>query len=426
MAQLNRKKQPPIHTVSPGLIPEVQNFVLSNGISVYIIDAGTEELMKFDLIFEAGQIEEDKPLLASTVNSMLAEGSQRFTAEELNENLDFFGAIFNNFTEKDAAGISMLFLNKHIEKLLELCTEILFHPVFPEAELKSLMKKRYQWFMLNQEKVQNVAFELFFESVFGDAHPYGRRILAADFEGLSVQMLRDFHQNHYDPSGMTIIASGKIHPETIPLLEKYFGNLPLTRKKITEHLKPAGQNGEIISVIKKKAVQTAIRIGSQTIGKRDPDYHGLKILDTILGGYFGSRLMRNIREEKGYTYGINSSLSSFNLAAYKIINTEVGSEYTEQTIAEIFSEIRQLQEIPVDKEEMDIVRNYMLGEMVRMFDGPFALAESFRSVWEFGLANSYYYDMAEKIKTIKPDEIIHLAKTYYNIDDLHIIVVGPE
>jgi len=426
MAPLNRKEQPPLFIVSPGIIPEAEKVVLSNGVIVYQINAGTEELMKLDFIFEAGQIEEETPLVASTVNSMLAEGSTSFTAEELNENLDFHGAIFNNFTEKDAAGISVLFLTRHIEKIFELSREILFHPLFPEAELISMMKKRLQWYHLNQEKGPNIAYERFFESVFGPVHPYGRRVIFSDFEGITVEMLRDFHTQHYDPSGMTIIASGKIHPATISLLEEYFGKLPLRRKNSKQHIPPSGEKSGRITIPKKSAVQSSIRLGSETIAKRHPDYHGLKILDTILGGYFGSRLMKNIREEKGYTYGINSGVTSYNLAAYKFISTEVGSDYTEQTIDEIFNEIRLLQTVPPGKDEMEIVRNFMLGEMVRMFDGPFALSESFRSAWEFGLGNSYYYDLSQKIKTIEPDEIIHLAKTYYNIDDLHIIVVGPE
>jgi predicted Zn-dependent peptidase len=426
MTILNRANQPQIFAVSPGIIPEVVTVNLSNGIKVYIIDAGTEELMKLDFIFEAGQIEEEIPLLASTVNSMLAEGTGSFTAEELNENLDFYGAIFNNFNEKDAAGISILFLNKHLEKVLELCNEILFRPVFPEAELVSLMNKRLQWYNLNQEKVQNIAFERFFESVFGSVHPYGRRVIATDFSGLTVDMLRDFHSLNYDPSDLTIIASGKIDPLTIPLLDGFFGKLPFNRKKSRNHDFPAAGTRGRVSFVKNGAVQSAVRIGSVTIGKTHPDYHGLKVLDTILGGYFGSRLMKNIREEKGYTYGISSSVTSFKLAAYKIIITEVGSDYTEKTIEEIFNEIRMLQKFPVGNDEMEIVRNFMLGEMVRMFDGPFALAESFRSAWEFGLDNTYYYDLADRIKSISPDEIIHLAKTYYNIDDLNIVVVGPE
>jgi predicted Zn-dependent peptidase len=152
----------------------------------------------------------------------------------------------------------------------------------------------------------------------------------------------------------------------------------------------------------------------------------LKILDSILGGYFGSRLMKNLREEKGYTYGISSSLSSFDLSGYKIISTEVGSKYSQKSIDEIYKEIRILQNVAVKKEEMSIVRNYMSGEMVRMFDGPFALAESFRSAWEFGLDNSYYHRLSEKIRTIEPDEIVELAKKYYNIDELYEITAGSE
>jgi predicted Zn-dependent peptidase len=152
----------------------------------------------------------------------------------------------------------------------------------------------------------------------------------------------------------------------------------------------------------------------------------MKILDSVLGGYFGSRLMKNIREEKGYTYGINSSISSLDLTGYKMISTEVGQKNYKKAIDEIYKEIKLLQTVPVKKEEMEVVRNYMLGEMLRMFDGPFALAESFRSAWEFDLDNSYYYRLAEKIKTIDPDEIIELARTYYNIDDLYEITVGAE
>jgi len=150
------------------------------------------------------------------------------------------------------------------------------------------------------------------------------------------------------------------------------------------------------------------------------------VVDSILGGYFGSRLMKNIREEKGYTYGISSSLSSLDLSGYKVISTEVGQKYYQKTIDEIYKEIRLLQNNPVTKEELAVVRNYMSGEMVRMFDGPFALAESFKSAWEFGLDNSYYYRMAEKIKTIDADEITELAKTYYNIYDLYEVTVGAE
>jgi len=422
-----RKTQPPIVPVGPGELPEANKFLLDNNVPVYTIEAGSEDLMKLEFVFNAGQTTEKTPLVSSTTNLMLTEGTENYTADNLNYTLDFYGTFLSMYAEKDSAGMSILFINRHLEKIIGLCSEILFHPVFPKEELDALMKKRLQWYTLGREKVHVIATDQFFESVFGSSHPYGRKNIAQDFTGISRELLVDFHKEHYTTSGMTIIAAGKIPAETLALLNRYFGqpseknNLPAGNKIV-----PVGEKIRKIHIPRKDAVQASLRIGSATINKRENDYPGLKVVDTVLGGYFGSRLMKNIREEKGFTYGIHSSVVSFNLSAYKVIATEVGKEYTSQTLDEIYNEILSLQKYPVEKDELEIVKNFMLGEMVRMFDGPFALAESFRAAWEFGLDNSYYYKLAGKIRTIEPDEIIHLARTYYRIDDLYEIVVGPE
>jgi predicted Zn-dependent peptidase len=287
------------------------------------------------------------------------------------------------------------------------------------------MKKRVRWFMVNREKVQNLAIDKFFESIFGKSHPYGYQISEEDFTTITTLNLSDFHSRYYTPQNMAVIVSGKIHEKTNELLNSYFGKIE-NGKSIKEYPDKLIEAEELkkVHIDKTGAVQTAIRIGSATINKRSHDYPGLKVLDSILGGYFGSRLMKNIREEKGYTYGINSSLSSLDLSGYKVISTEVGQKNYQKAVEEIYKEIKLLQTIPVSKEEMSIVRNYMSGEMLRMFDGPFALADSFKSAWEFGLDNSYYYRLAEKIKNIDSDEIIQLANKYYNIDDLYEITVG--
>jgi zinc protease len=357
----------------------------------------------------------------------LSEGSQNYTSEELNRVLDFHGAFLNLYAEKDRAGIVVFFLSKHIEKVMELSREILFCPVFPVEELNSLMNKRLRWFLVNKEKVQNLAIDEFFESVFGKHHPYGHKVTEPDFEMMNPALLKDFHSKYYTPDNMAVIISGKIHSETPELLDRYFGEIssPFIYNEDSGNVLK-GEKRRKIHIDKPGTVQTAIRIGSSTINKRHPDYTGLKILDSILGGYFGSRLMKNIREEKGFTYGIGSNVSSLDQTGYKVISTEVNQKNCKKAIDEIYREIRLLQSVPVEKNELEVVRNYMSGEMVRMFDGPFALAESFRSAWEFGLDNSYYHRLAEKILTIEPDEIIQLAKTYYNIDELYEVTVGTK
>ena len=417
--------QPPVFPVEKVVIPEAMSFRMSNGVPVFMIDAGTEEIMRLEFTFRAGQVVEHIPLLSSTTNQMLSEGSQNYSSEELNRLLDFYGAFLNLSAEKDRAGLVIYFLNKHIDKVLEFCREILFRPTFPDAELSALMKKRLNWFRINREKVQNFASDQFFESVFGKDHPYGYQINENDYSGLTSSLLKDFHSKYYTPDNMAVIISGKIHEKTKELLNTHFGDIPLKNSDCKDSAITL-KRGDIkkIHIDKAGTVQTAIRIGSSTINKRHPDYPGLKILDSILGGYFGSRLMKNIREEKGYTYGINSSVSSLDLTGYKIISTEVAPKNLQAGIDEIYKEILLLQNVPVKKEEMSIVRNYMSGEMVRMFDGPFALAESFRAAWTFGLDNSYYYRLSEKIRTIDPDEIIELARTYYNLDELYQITAG--
>ena len=419
--------QPPVFPVEKVLIPEAKFFSLSNGVPVYLIEAGTEDIMRIEFIFKAGLIREDLPLLASTCNMMLSEGSKNYSSEELNRLLDYYGIFLNQSAEKDSAGIVLFFLNKHIEKVLELSREILFHPVFPEPELNSLMKKRLRWYLVNREKVQTLAIDQFFESLFGKNHPYGHQVIESDFENLTPSFLSDFHRRNYTTRNMAVIISGKINNRTAELLDLIFANIGSggTDKEDNSNLM-RGEKIKKVHINKPGTVQTSVRIGSTTINKRHSDYPGLKVLDSILGGYFGSRLMKNIREEKGYTYGISSSISSLDLSGYKVISTEVSHKNCQKTIDEILKEIKVLQNVPVKKEEMAVVRNYMSGEMLRMFDGPFALAESFRSAWEFGLDNSYYHRLAEKIKTITPDEIIELARTYYKIDDLYEITVGSE
>jgi predicted Zn-dependent peptidase len=420
-----KRIQPPVYHIDDPLIPKDLSVRLDNKIPVYLIESGTEDIVRVEFTFKAGQVNEYLPLLASTTNLMLTEGSVNYSAIKLKELLDFYGSFINLYTEKDNAGLVIYILNKHIEKVLELAGEILFRPLFPENELRALMNKRLNWFRVNKEKVQNLAMDQFFESVFGKHHPYGRKFVVEDFENMTSVVLKDFHQKYYNAVNMAIIISGKIPENTIPVLNRLFGSFSSPNIYIEDPSnKLKGSAKKRTHIHHPGSTQCSVRIGSPTINKRHPDYPGLKVLDAIIGGYFGSRLMKNIREDKGFTYGVGSYVTSFDLSGYKVISTDVGISNTREAIDEIYKEIEILHREPVSKDEMEVVRNYMLGDLVRMFDGPFACADSFKSVWEFGLDYSYYHRLSEKIKTITPDEIIALASTYYKLEDLYEITAG--
>lgn len=422
---IQRHIQPPVFPFDARILVPTEFVYLHNGTSLFLINAGTEDVMRMEFVFRAGMVREYLPLLATSTNMMLTEGSEKYSSEELNSILDYYGIFLNLSVEKDTAGLTVYFLNKHIEKALELIDEILFRPVFPKKELNILMKKRVDWYRVSREKVQNLAMDQFFESVFGNHHPYGRQVCERDFDGMSPSLLKDFHAKFYKPEKMTVIISGRIPEQTVGLFENYFGAQQSKEIYIEDSgnfIKGANEKKKHIE--KSGALQTAFRIGSSTINKRHPDYPGLKFLNVILGGYFGSRLMKNIREEKGFTYGIHSSVSSMDMSGFKVISTEVGKNKSDQAADEIYKEIRLLQTKPVENEELEVVRSYMSGNMIRMFDGPFAIAESFKAVWEFGLDYNYFVRLMNTIRTINPDEILRLANTYYNIGDLYEITAG--
>ncbi|MDQ1297134.1 MAG: zinc protease, partial [Bacteroidota bacterium] len=267
--------QPPIFPVDPGIIPDARRIRLKNNIPAFLIEAGTENISRIEFTFTAGSVKENIPLLASTTNMMLTEGTKNYTAAKLNRTLDFYGSFYNLFSEKDRAGIVIYCMNKHLEKILGLASEILFHPVFPPDELKTLMKKRLSWYLINREKVNSLAMDQFFESIFGSSHPYGRKVIADYFNKIDNAALKDFHSGFYRPETLAIIVAGNIHEKTVDLLDNYFG------KVVSETIRPTApgriperQKNRKVHIDKPGAVQTAIAIGSSTINKRHPDYPG--------------------------------------------------------------------------------------------------------------------------------------------------------
>ena len=173
-------------------------------------------------------------------------------------------------------------------------------------------------------------------------------------------------------------------------------------------------------------VQSSIRIGWNSVCKNHKDFAGLQVANTILGGYFGSRLMHNIREEKGYTYSIGSIAGSLRFAGFITIVTEVANEYRDRTLEEIFKEVRILRETEPSADEMILVRNQIMGEMVRAFDGPFAQAECVKGVIDYGLTMDYYHNLEETIRTITPDKIKELFRTYYIPEDAVQVIAGAK
>ena len=424
---LNRKQQPPRHIPDKIIISKAEDLILPNGVRLLSINAGSEDICRLELNFNAGSRYQNKPAVSRATLSMLTEGSKKFTSHQIAEKFDFYGSFCEQSSDRDYGKVSLFSLIKYLNESLNLLEEILKNPVFPERELKTYRIKGKQSLIVELEKVSTLARQDFFKGVFGRNHPYGVFVDPKDYENLQRDDLISFHHQYISSKLCTMVVTGKIDSKVIDEITRVFGSTNWGEQNITL---PAIGNYELLNQrkfysLKEDAVQSAIRIGRKLINRKHDDYQGLVVLNTILGGYFGSRLMKNIREDKGYTYGISSSILPLKEHCVFVIGTEVGSEFTIPALNEIYKEIKRLQEEPVSEEELDLVRNYLLGELLRSFDGAFAIADSITSLLEY---NDLDYDFFDKtiqtIKTITPTELMNLANSYLRNDDLVECVAG--
>ncbi len=425
---LNRKIQPEIKNIDQihFIVPEKK--LLNNKVPVYEIDAGAQDVTVIRFVFKAGDWYQQHPLIASTANRMLREGSKQYSSFAIADKLDFYGAELETYCSSDFAEIALFTLNKYIENLLPVLEDIIKHPVFPEQELSVFLQNQKQNLIIKREKVNFVAKEYFDKLIFGNSHPYNNIQDIKDFETLDRNELLNFQKAHYSSENCSIIVAGKTDQTIMSLLNKFFGDndwsseSPINSNSFT--IKTESQKIHFIE--KKDAVQSAIRIGKPLFNRTHPDYVGFRLLNTVLGGYFGSRLMSNIREDKGFTYGIGSNVMSLLHAGYFYISTEVGIKDCKQTLDEIYFEIERLKNEPVPENELELVKNYLLGNLMRNMDGPFAQADLFKTIMKYGLANSYYEKYVDKLKSIRSEELSELAIKYLDTTTMLELVVGKK
>ncbi len=423
---LDRNKIPTLGKPTHLDLKNPECLVLENGVETFFIDAGDEEVTRVDLVIEAGSAQQTKKMVADSVSNLLREGTKNFNSKQLAEKLDYFGAYFDVNTSKDNTILTLFSLTKHLPELLPVMAEMLNEAVFPEEELRIHMERSKQEFLVNIEKVSYKASLEFNQLVFGKNTAYGQVLELDDFEKLKRSDLLDFYRRYFVPQKSYIILSGKVDGLVKDMAARYFGNgwakgnhLPnysfnySTINPVKEHF-----------VEKKGSMQSAIRLGRQIVSKQHPDYNRFVLLNTILGGYFGSRLMSNLREDKGFTYGVSSFVANYLHNGYFSVATEVNADHTDAALDEIYKEIKILREKRVGDEELALVKNYIYGTFLRNFDGPFALAERFKSVRDFKLGFDFYQKSLKEIMTIDAGQLIETANKYLQTEDLYRLVVG--
>ena len=427
MVTMNRKTAPLIKdAIEFNLeLKPYQKFTLDNGVPVYTIDAGAQEVVQVEMVFYAGNWFEKQKSVAAAVNYLLKNGTSTKSAFEINEEFEYYGAYCNRSCFNETAVVSLSSLSKQLPAVLPVVRDMITDSVFSEAELDIYKQNSKQRIKVNLQKCDFVATRLIDAYVFGEAHPYGKYTNPEGLDALNSDLLKDFFKQYYLNGQCVIFVSGKLPVDIEQQLNKAFGDLSL--KAFNNQLEtiiqsPAAEKKYRIEN-DANGVQGAIRIARPFPNRHHPDFMKVMVLNTVFGGFFGSRLMSNIREDKGYTYGIHSYVQNHIHDSAWMISTEAGKDVCEATIEEVYKEMKLLREDLVDDEELLLVRNYLIGTILGDLDGPFQIMGRWKNLVLNNLDGDYFYRSIETIKNISAEELRELSKKYLNPADFYEIVV---
>ncbi|TWJ00704.1 putative Zn-dependent peptidase [Mucilaginibacter frigoritolerans] len=425
---IDRKKAPEFRAIDNiNLIKPVKQ-KLDNGCNVFSFNSGDQDLVRIEWIFGNQRFDEKKPLLNVAVNTMLTDGTSTLTAAQIADKVDFYGAFLQVDYGYDNSQVVLYSLNKHLQHTLPVIKDILTDSVFPEKELETFIRNQQQKLQVSMQKNDFVARRGFNKALYGDTL-YGLGAENDTYKTLRREDMLLFFKQMYQPSNCTIIVAGKIEPGILELITDTFDKKWVNSSEKSDtsqpELKPSAEHFYFIE--KPDALQSAIRMGIPAINRNHPDFAALQVLNTILGGYFGSRLMANIREDKGYTYGIGSGMSALKHGGALFIATEVGADVCKAAVNEIEKELNLLQTELITEEELSLVRNFLLGSLLGSLENVFSHADKFKNLYFAGLDYDYYdyYDRyVETVKTVTAGHLQELAKQYLNFNQFYKVIVG--
>lgn len=416
--KLDRSIAPPIKDAIEFelTLPPYKKATLSNGVEVYTVDMGNEEAMMISWIFDAGNWWESKKGVAAAANSLLKNGTKSRNAFQISEHFEYYGSFFNRSTQHETSELTLHCLNRHIGELLPMVAEIISDSVYPTEELEIYKKNSQQRLQVSLKKSDFVAARLIEAYLYGIEHPYGRYSEQGDYQALQREDLTQFFDRFYRNGACRIIAAGKLPADLLTRLEANFGSLPIhapgkNSVRPSFAITPATERKHNVSN-DPKGVQGSIRIARNFPNRHHPDFQKMQVLNNVFGGYFGSRLMTNIREDKGYTYGIHSYLLNNVQESALMISTEAGKEVCAPAIEEVYKEMNLLREELIDDEELQQARNFAIGSILGDLDGPFHVAGRWKNIILNELDGGYFNESVRIIKTITPEELQELAIKY--------------
>lgn len=404
-------------------LPAIAHHTLSGGDQLHLLTTNTTSLIQLELKYKAGSWHQEIPFQALITSKMLSEGTSSYNAKSIAETIDFYGGYYALSVDKDVSTIQFVFPKIYLDKILPIISEMLFKSVIPEKELQIITENIAHQIKMDDQRGDVIANKKLFALIFGDKHPYGRSGSPEEVKFLTQENVLNFYKSHYQEQCFDIFVVGDITQSDIAIIDTY-----LSPKRTINPIALKSHSLDInipskIVIHREQSTQASIRIGKMMFNQHHLDYMPLHFASTVLGGYFGSRLMSNLREDKGYTYGIGSYLISYLHSGFFGISTEVSLEHTDAAIAEIERELSILHNTYIDEEELLRVKNYLIGNYLKSFDGAFNLMGQYTSILTKGLPLSYPQDYLDAVSKTTATDVKNMINKYLQQETLTTVVV---
>jgi len=420
----NRSVPPPITNLSRVPFPEYTESSFNSNIPFIHLYSENYEVVKIEFVFNSGRQHEYQRMISKATHMMLKSGTSKMTSAEINNKIDFYGASIGLRLNFDTGTVGLYCLSQYVKELVPFVLDIITDPIFPEKELSFYAEQEKSKLDLALSKVDNMAFRTITEQIFGANHPYGYNTVAEDIEKLNRDLLKEHHQRLYTAENCKIYICGNLKASDLKLIESEVKRIPHGTPVSKEMPKANGIDPGSISIPMNDKIQVAIRIGRRTFNRKHKDFIKVYLFGVFLGGYFGSRLSMKIREEKGYTYGIHTTMDAMLHDGFFIISTEVDKDYTDLTLEAIYEELEDLRSNEVSTAELQQMKNYLQGYFLGSVDGVFKSSRVLKGLQDTGVDKTYFQDLQETLERLSAQDIHEIANKYFRKEDLYEVVAG--
>ena len=408
-------------------IPQIKVLNLDNGLQVYYIRKEKLPIVQTVIISSTGSVydPEDKRGLAFLTSLLIDEGAGEYDALQLNNEIEKLGTVSSISANHDTFSFSILSLKENFERSFELLSKIILEPRFEEKDFAREKKKMLDKILQLKDEPSFIASSAFEKRLFQDA-PYAYPEIG--FEHTASQIGNDdvinFYKRNFRESNFTAIVVGNItEDELVKLFNKYFGKLRSIDERNNSIIIPSYDKTKVYFVDKKDSAQSEIRIGHLTKKRDTDDFYAARIMNTILGGQFSSRINLNLREKRGLTYGAGSSINYFKHAGYFEVSTAVDIKNTGEAISEILNELNLIRE-KISDDEIEFAKSYLIKQFPSKFETYTQTTKNIAPLIVHNLPVDYYNNYEKSIEQVTRDEINQAALEYVKPDETTIVVVG--